>query len=71
MRAIIEIFKEQIVNLPKISKLAIYNMKSQYANHYLGIFWNILQPVLQVIIYYIVFGLGLRGSSGLVMGVPF
>ncbi|UXS74992.1 ABC transporter permease [Staphylococcus chromogenes] len=71
MRAIISIFKEQIINLPKILKLAIYNMKSQYANHYLGVFWNILQPLLQVIVYYIVFGLGLRGSAGSVMGVPF
>ncbi|MDT0748273.1 ABC transporter permease [Staphylococcus chromogenes] len=71
MRAIISIFKKQIINLPKILKLAIYNMKSQYANHYLGVFWNILQPLLQVIVYYIVFGLGLRGSAGSVMGVPF
>ncbi|PTF94328.1 ABC transporter permease [Staphylococcus chromogenes] len=71
MRAIISIFKEQIINLPKIFKLAIYNMKIQYANHYLGVFWNILQPLLQVIVYYIVFGLGLRGSAGSVMGVPF
>lgn len=71
MRAIISIFKEQIINLPKILKLAIYNMKSQYANHYLGVFWNILQPLLQVIVYYIVFGLGLRGSAGSVMGVSF
>ncbi|WP_369040932.1 ABC transporter permease [Staphylococcus chromogenes] len=71
MRAIISIFKEQIINLPKILKLAIYNMKSQYANHYLGVFWNILQPLLQVIVYYIVFGLGLRGSAGSVMGMPF
>ncbi|REH78029.1 ABC transporter permease [Staphylococcus felis] len=71
MKSLLEILKEQITNLPKIIKLALYNMKSQYANHYLGVFWNILQPLLQVTVYYIVFGLGLRGSGGSVMGVPF
>lgn len=71
MKSLFEIFKEQIVNLSKIIKLALYNMKSQYANHYLGVFWNILQPLLQVAVYYLVFGLGLRGGGGPVMGVPF
>ena len=60
MKIVTEIFKEQFNNLPKIFKLAIYNMKSQYANHYLGVFWNILQPILQVAVYYLVFGLGLE-----------
>ncbi|MCE5039514.1 MULTISPECIES: ABC transporter permease [Mammaliicoccus] len=72
MKIVTEIFKEQLNNLPKIFKLAIYNMKSQYANHYLGVFWNILQPILQVAVYYLVFGLGLRGdASAQVVGVPF
>nr|WP_263313759.1 ABC transporter permease [Mammaliicoccus sp. Marseille-Q6498] len=72
MKDIIEIFNEQFKNLPKIFKLAIYNMKSQYANHYLGVFWNILQPMLQVAVYYLVFGLGLRGDANAqVVGVPF
>lgn len=72
MKLLIDIFKQQIIYFPMIYKLSIYNMKSQYANHYLGVFWNLLQPVLQIIVYYIVFGLGLRGNSNAeVVGVPF
>lgn len=71
MKEIIQLFKEQISHIELIYKLAIYNQKIQYSNHYLGIFWNFLQPALQVGLYYLVFGLGLRGSHGDVVGVPF
>jgi ABC-type polysaccharide/polyol phosphate export systems, permease component len=71
MFKIIEFFKEQWHHRHLIWKLSIYNIKSQYANHYLGAFWNILQPLLQVAIYYLVFGLGLRGDRADVEGLPF
>lgn len=71
MLKILEFFKEQWHHRHLIWKLSIYNIKSQYANHYLGAFWNILQPLLQVLIYFIVFGLGLRGDRGDVEGIPF
>lgn len=71
MFKIIEFFKEQWHHRHLIWKLSIYNIKSQYANHYLGAFWNILQPLLQVAIYYVVFGLGLRGDRADVEGLPF
>ncbi|GGA98378.1 ABC transporter permease [Macrococcus hajekii] len=66
MKEVWMILKEQIDNFHMIRKLALYNMKTEYSNHYLGMFWNILQPLLQVVIYYVVFGMGLRhGSTGL------
>lgn len=72
MRALITVFKEQATNWQTILQLAVYNMKSQYSNHYLGVFWNILQPMMQVGVYYLIFGLGLRGGGDrLVEGVPF
>lgn len=71
MLKIIDLFKVQWQHRQLIWKLAIYNIKSQYANHYLGAFWNILQPLMQVLIYYVVFGLGLRGDRGDVDGLPF
>ncbi|EKU47776.1 ABC transporter permease [Staphylococcus massiliensis] len=71
MNPIITILKEQVKHIPQIVKLAVYNMKSQYANHYLGVFWNILQPLLQVLVYYLVFGLGIRGDKGAIEGIPF
>lgn len=64
MKILWDILKEQYTNIHMIWKLAIYNMKSEYSNHYLGMFWNILQPLIQVLIYYIVFGMGLRGNDG-------
>lgn len=71
MKEIFALFKEQITHINLIYKLAIYNIKSTYSNHYLGVFWNFLQPLLQVILYYIVFGLGLRGVKADVGHVPF
>lgn len=72
MRELILIIIEQFKNIPKIYKLAIYSMKKEYANHYLGVFWNIIQPLLQLSVYYVVFGLGLRGGgNSMVVGVPF
>lgn len=63
MKIIIELLEAQIRNLNLIWKLSRYNLKSEYSNHYLGAFWNILQPLMQVVIYYIVFGMGLRGNA--------
>lgn len=71
MNHVISVFKEQFQNIHLIWKLSIYNMKSQYSNHYLGLFWNILQPLMQVLIYYLVFGLGLRGATAPDAEIPF
>ncbi|WP_031547904.1 ABC transporter permease [Salinicoccus luteus] len=71
MKKILDIFKEQWQYRYLIWQLSIYQIKSQYANHYLGVFWNILQPAMQVLIYYVVFGLGLRGDRGDVGDLPF
>ena len=72
MNELLHILKEQFTHKNQILKLTIYNMKSEYANHYLGIFWNIIQPLLQLTVYYLVFGLGLRGGGEkLINGVPF
>lgn len=67
-----EIILEQFNYRKQIFKLTFYNLKSEYANHYLGVFWNFIQPFLQLAIYYVVFGLGLRGGGErIVEGVPF
>lgn len=71
MDKILHILKEQWIHRRLIWKLAIYRTKSKYANHYLGVFWDILQPALQVLIYYVVFGLGLRGPRSDVDDIPF
>src|SRR5699024_9827618 len=71
MNNIFKILKEQWIHRRLIIGLSVYSLKSQYANHYLGLFWNILQPAMQVLLYYVVFGLGLRGDRGDVGDLPF
>lgn len=67
----LHILKEQWENRKLILSLSMYNLKSEFANHYFGLFWIILMPLAQVLLYYTVFGLGLRGDRGDVGGVPF
>src|SRR5699024_7229960 len=71
MNNLFNFLKEQWIHRRLIFGLTIYSLKSQYANHYLGLFWNILQPAMQVGLYYVVFGLGLRGDRGDVGELPF
>lgn len=67
----LNILKEQWKNRKLIISLSMYNLKSEFANHYLGLLWVIMIPLVQVLLYYVVFGLGLRGDRGDVGGVPF
>ena len=39
--------------------------QSTYQNHYLGQAWKIINPILQMAVYFVLFGLGLRGSAQL------
>jgi teichoic acid transport system permease protein len=63
MNFIWQVMKEQLLNLSLIFRLGAYEMKSQYKNHYLGAFWQIINPLVQIGIYWFVFGLGIRGGS--------
>lgn len=52
-----------------ILKLAKNDIKTRFAGSYLGIIWAFIQPVVTVLIYWLVFGHGLK--SGQALGVPF
>jgi len=63
-------FVSQILKSKKlISQLAKNDFKTKYAGSYLGIVWAFVQPVVTVLVYWFVFGVGLR--SGDVMDTPF
>jgi len=66
----IMVLKEQINSLYLIQRLSVYEVKSANNNNYLGIVWEVLNPLIQMSIYWFVFGLGIRGGHG-VDGVPF
>lgn len=70
MNLVGRILKEQSSNFHLILRLARYDMKGKYQLHYLGAVWQFLTPVIQVLLYWLVFGIGIRGGAP-VHGVPF
>lgn len=70
MKLVINIMKEQILHLPLIFRMASYDVKSKYQMHYLGILWQLINPMIQIMIYWFVFGMGFRSNSS-IEGVPY
>lgn len=64
------VLKEQLVNLGMIIRISKYEDRAAYQNHYLGLIWQILNPIIQIGIYYLIFGVGLNGGRN-VDGTPF
>ncbi|MEH7494537.1 ABC transporter permease [Neobacillus niacini] len=70
MSLIYQVLREQFANAHLIWRLAIYDMKSRYQMHYLGVLWQFLGPMLQILVYWFVIGIGIRGGGG-VEGQPY
>ncbi|WP_253293494.1 ABC transporter permease [Kineothrix sp. MSJ-39] len=49
-----------------IKKLALNDFKTRYAGSYLGIVWAFIQPVVTVLVYWIVFEKGLKQGTDIV-----
>ena len=62
MKEIWLIIKEQFQHLGMIFRMSRYEDKATYQSHYLGLAWQILNPAIQVGIYYLVFGVGMNGN---------
>ncbi|MXI40310.1 ABC transporter permease, partial [Escherichia coli] len=74
MNAMLTILKEQISSFPLIMRLAVYETKSKYQMNYLGVLWQFLDPLIQMLAYWFVFGMGIRGGQPIVIGgveIPF
>lgn len=56
MKSAIKVFKEQIENFYLIRRLSLYELKSQNKDNYLGIAWEVINPAIQLMIYWFVFG---------------
>lgn len=56
MKAAITVLKEQIENFYLIRRLSAYEIKSHNRNNYLGIAWEVINPAIQLVIYWFVFG---------------
>ncbi|MER2040598.1 MAG: ABC transporter permease [Desemzia incerta] len=70
MKNVMLIIKEQFDNVGIIRRVSKYEEKATYQSHYLGLMWQFLNPLIQIGIYYLVFGLGVNGGRN-VEGVPF
>lgn len=60
MNSAITVIKEQIKYFYLIRRLSLYELKSANKNNYLGMAWEIINPCIQVAIYWFVFGFGIR-----------
>lgn len=73
MKSIWVILREQFTHFYLVRRLSLYDMKSKNQNNYLGIVWEILTPLITIIIYWFVFST-LRQRAPIEMGgeeVPF
>lgn len=57
------VLKEQLTNLNIINRLAKYDEKSTFQAHMLGNIWQILDPLINICIYWVVFGIILYGNK--------
>lgn len=56
MKSAISVLKEQVDNFYLIRRLSVYELVSKNKNNYLGIAWEIINPLIQILIYWFVFG---------------
>jgi teichoic acid transport system permease protein len=63
------VLKEQFQNWRIIYRMSRYDEKSTYQTHYLGLAWQVLNPIIQILTYYLVFGIGFHRQD--VNGIPF
>lgn len=70
MKDTIKYLKEQILNLQVIVRISQYTDKDNYQSHYLGMAWRILNPAIQIGVYYLIFGVFLKRST-VDIGLPY
>ena len=66
----LKILHEQWRSFPLIIRIALYDTKSKYQLHYLGVLWQLLSPLIQIMAYWFVFGIGIKRGAP-VDGYPF
>lgn len=70
MKALGTVIKEQIQGFYLIIRLSLFELKTENNNNYLGILWEVINPMIQIAIYWFVFGIGIKTRSA-VEGVPY
>ncbi|WP_067931864.1 ABC transporter permease [Alicyclobacillus kakegawensis] len=70
MSSTIMVVREHCRNLYLIRRLSMFEFKTEYTNAYLGVLWEVINPLIQIAIYWFVFGIGIRRGHS-VDGVPY
>lgn len=73
MKSLITVLREQLQYFYLIRRLSLYEIKSKNKSNYLGTAWEIINPSIQILIYWFVFGTLLQREDIIVGGqtVPF
>ncbi|UCZ52714.1 ABC transporter permease [Bacillus shivajii] len=75
MKSALLVIQEQVKHFYLIRRLSLYEMKSSNNNNYLGMAWEVINPLIQILIYWFVFGYGIRQREAIEvaegMQVPF
>ncbi len=56
MKSLFKLIQEQIEYFYLARRLSLYELKSNNKNNYLGMLWELLNPLTQILIYWFVFG---------------
>lgn len=56
MKSALIVLREQIQNFYLIRRLSIYELVNENKNNYLGMAWEVINPSIQILIYWFVFG---------------
>lgn len=56
MRSVWYVFRQQFINIGTIFRIAMYEKKASYQTFYFGRLWELLSPLLQILVYYLIFG---------------
>ncbi|MBS4178112.1 ABC transporter permease [Lederbergia citrea] len=56
MKSAITVIKEQVEHFYLVRRLSVYELKSKNKSNYLGMAWEVINPLIQILIYWFVFG---------------
>ncbi|PAD35240.1 ABC transporter permease [Terribacillus saccharophilus] len=64
MKSAITVLKEQFKHFNLIRRISLYELRNNNNANYLGLAWEILNPLIQISIYWFVFGFLISGGEG-------
>ncbi|MDO5375141.1 MAG: ABC transporter permease [Staphylococcus rostri] len=70
MNSVAIVLKEHLKSFYLIQRLAQFQLKLSNHSNYLGLAWEMINPTIQILVYWFVFGLGIRSNSA-IEGTPF